>query len=340
MTRKKSGKVLFQGLESGMKLFRWAVWVLVVLFWVSGIQNVQPTNVGLLTRFGKLLPNSVQSPVREPGLVLALPYPIDQLIQVPKGQEQRLEVSEVWAALDLPVKNNKIDPILEGYCLTGDNNIVQTRMVVKYVIVDPVAYEFKISDASTMVHDMTLAALTETIAEWKVDEVLQLQRRPAGESGGSVLQTEKLDAAVARRTQARLDAVESGIRVNVVEFVAMHYPRHVNKEFENVQTTRIANETSKRRAEEFAGTERFRSESLRTMKVDEARAREHQLISEAMAEKESFMPLYEEYQKAPALAWQRIYMEAMEQVWKNVGRLDFVPANSRIILTDEQEGQP
>ncbi|MDO5114358.1 MAG: hypothetical protein Q4E67_08260, partial [Planctomycetia bacterium] len=66
----------------------------------------------------------------------------------------------------------------------------------------------------------------------------------------------------------------------------------------------------------------------------------HELISVAMAEKESFMPLYAEYQKAPALVWQRMYMEAMEQVWKNVGRLDFVPANSRIILTDEQEGQP
>lgn len=322
-----------------MRLFRWAVLVLVILFWISGIQNVQPTNVGLLTRFGKLKPDSAQQTAIDPGLVLALPYPIDQLVQIPRNQEQRVEVTEVWAALDLPIKNNKIDPIYEGYCLTGDNNIVQTRFVVKYVVTDPVAYHFGVANPETMIQDMVLASLTETIAEWNVDEVLQLQRASREVTVAGIAQTEKLDATVARKAQERLDRVESGMRINGVEFVAMHYPRHVNKDFENVQTTLIANETNRQRAREFAGKERFQSEATRTTKIDEARAREHQLLSEATAEKENFVPLYEEYRKAPGLVWQRIYMETMEQVWKNVGRLDFVPPNSRILLTDEQEGQ-
>lgn len=409
MSQRKPGKVLFQGIESGMKLFKWAVLVLVILFWLSGIQNVQPTNVGLLTRFGKLVPASVQTPAREPGLVLALPYPIDQLRQIPKGKEQSVEVQEVWAALDLQVKNNKIDPIYEGYCLTGDHNIVQTKVMVKYVITDPVAYEFGIVDAKQMVHDMTVASLTETIAGWTVDEVLQLQRRmdrdeapsdanaangaapdgtaaPAvaaesqqtqpvglGETlggSGSVLNlkpveatstvstlgsttapaskstittkplmTEKLNTAVARRVQHRLDAIESGIKINGIEFVAMHYPRHVNKYFENVQTTRIANETNRQRAEEFAGKARFESESAKNTQIESARAQAHQLLSEAQAEQKEFIPLYQEFKQAPELVWQRMYTEAMEQVWKTVGRQDFVPANSRVILTDEQEVQ-
>ena len=62
-------------------------------------------------------------------------------------------------------------------------------------------------------------------------------------------------------------------------------------------------------------------------------------VVKAQAEQKEFIPLYQEFKQAPELVWQRMYTEAMEQVWRTVGRQDFVPANSRVILTDEQEVQ-
>ena len=87
MAQKKPGKVLFQGIEAGMKVFRWMVLVLVILFMVSGLAKVQPTHIGILTRFGKLVPVGPGNNIHEPGFVLAFPYPIDQLIQIPKDLE-------------------------------------------------------------------------------------------------------------------------------------------------------------------------------------------------------------------------------------------------------------
>lgn len=334
MRRKKPSKVIFQGIESGMKVFRFAVLILVILFWLSGITSVQPQNVGLHTRFGKLITGPSGRKTQEPGALLALPYPIDEVIQIPRGNETALEVSEVWAALDLPVKNNKIDPLLEGYCLTGDLSVVQTRLVVKYVISDPEAYYFNLTDSEPLVRDTVLSSLRETVSSWSSDDVLKLQRVEP-ESGV----VDKLDVAVKERAQKRLNEVESGIQLNGIEFINMHYPRHVNKYFENVQTARIQNETDLRNAEGYAGKLKHSSQAQRNTLIQQARAYAIQMTSMASAEQSDFTALYEEYRKAPKLVWQRIFMESMTQVWKQVGRLDFVPANSRVILPDTEAKQ-
>lgn len=119
MSRKKATPVVFQGLQAGLRMFRWVVLVLVVWFFLSGFQKVDQSSVGLLLRFGKLT-RSGTTQVREPGAVFALPYPIDQLILVPVKREEAVEIDEVWKPVTDTGASDKIDPVLEGYCLTGD----------------------------------------------------------------------------------------------------------------------------------------------------------------------------------------------------------------------------
>ena len=92
MTPRKAVPAIFQGLESGLKMFRWIVLVLLVLFLFSGVQKVTSENVGLLLRFGRLQGSSPANQIKQPGLVLALPYPVDSLLQVPVKQEGEVTV--------------------------------------------------------------------------------------------------------------------------------------------------------------------------------------------------------------------------------------------------------
>ena len=89
MTRKQqTADVVFRGLEAGLRMFRWVVVILLFLFLVSGVSKIEPDSVGLLLRFGKLQGATPGERVRAPGLVLALPFPIDVIKRVPGAEKE------------------------------------------------------------------------------------------------------------------------------------------------------------------------------------------------------------------------------------------------------------
>ncbi|MBN1853436.1 MAG: protease modulator HflK [Pirellulales bacterium] len=335
MNPKKTTPAVFQGLEAGLKMFRWVAVVLLALFAVSGIHEVGPDHVGLLLRFGRLHGATRADQIKEPGLLLALPYPMDRVVQVPAKQEGEIIVSEVWKSIEQTSGLNAIDPILEGYCLTGDQNIIQSKIVVKYRITNPIAFQLQTADPESILHDMVLAALTRSVAGWKVDDVLRLQR--AKEE--SLDQTESLVRIVWNRAQERLDQLDCGMTISALEFKEVHPPRHVIAEFRAVQSAEIEMGTNRSEAEGYAAREIPKAEAERNRLVQQAVAYDSSLQARASEEMSVFEELYTEYQKSPALVANRIYLETMEHILRSVGRLNFVSPDERVILSD-QEVQP
>jgi membrane protease subunit HflK len=184
--KRKTSDVVFQGLEAGLRLFRWVVVILLVLFIFSGITKIEPDSVGLLLRFGELQGASPGEQVRQPGLLLALPYPIDEVRSVPgKDKEEQIIIDEVWKSFDDPISDDKINPVTEGYCLTGDSSVLQAKLAVKYKITDPVAAELWIAkeDREDLLRDVVLAALVQTVAGWTFDDAFNLSQRAADSNG-------------------------------------------------------------------------------------------------------------------------------------------------------------
>ncbi len=335
MNSDATGNVIVQGLDAGFRMVRWIALLLVVLFWCSGVRQVGPEEVGLQLRFGKLHGVTAAEQVQEPGLLLALPYPIDQVIQVPTKHEGEVVITEVWKGIETTAALDAIDPVLEGYCLTGDQNIVQAQVVVKYRITDPIGFRLRTVDPEAILHDVVLASLTQTIAAWDVDDVLRLQR-PSLQVEGT---TENLGTLVWSRAQGRLDQLDCGLTLSALEFKEVHPPRHVIPEFREVQSAKIETETAMREAEGFAAREIPRAESERHREVKSAVAYENSLQARATAEMSVFEQLYAEYQNNPGLVANRIYLETIEYMLENVGRLDFVSPDDRVILSD-LEAQP
>jgi membrane protease subunit HflK len=330
MTPKQNKPIVFEGLRAGLRMFRWVMLLLFVLFWFSGIQEVAQDQVGLLLRFGKLQGSTPAAQVHEPGLLLALPYPIDDVLQVPAKQEGEVVINEVWKGIEDTAALDRIDPVLEGYCLTGDQNIVQVQVVVKYRISDPVAFRLRTLDPPAILHDVVLASLTQAISGWSVNDVLRFQRETSSQSG----QTEGLAATVRSRAQGRLDQLDCGMTISAMEFKQLHPPRHVIAEFRDVQSAQIDVETKKRDAEGFASREIPKAQAERNRLIQAAAAYQNTLKARAMEEYSVFEQLYSEYRKNPELVRNRIYLETLEHVLTSAGKVDFVSPGDRVILDE------
>lgn len=335
--RARPTPVVFQSLDAGLRMFRWVILILLGYFLVSGFENVKTDNVGLLLRFGGLTGASRAEQIRQPGLVRALPYPIDELLQVPGPQrEGSVALDEVWKPIGELAALDKINPIVEGYCLTGDQNVIQARLSARYWISDPIRFRLFMDDPEGILHDAVLAALTQTIAEWEVNDVLRLQR--GGEGGPGTM--ESLATVVQRRAQERLDAIDCGIQISAIEFKEIHPPRHVVAAFRDVQNARIEIETKKREAEGFVLGRIPAAEAEANHMIKSAMAYDNTLNARASAELSVFEQVYAEYRNNPGVVRQRLLMETLEEVLTNVGRRIHLPLGSRVILPPPGEMEP
>ncbi|MEM9413130.1 MAG: SPFH domain-containing protein, partial [Planctomycetota bacterium] len=130
---------LVEAIRSGSRMIGWLVLGLFVLFWCSGITTVGPGEVALVLRFGELTGSSQAEQVRQPGLLLALPFPIDEVIRVPVKQEREVVLSALRSESSARGISKQILP---GYALSGNQNIIEADMTLKYRIKDPVAFKF------------------------------------------------------------------------------------------------------------------------------------------------------------------------------------------------------
>ena len=244
-------------------------------------------------------------------------------------------IDEVWKPIDDVIAQNKINPVVEGYCLTADQNIVQAKLVAKYRISDPIRFRLAMKDPEGILHDTVLAALTQTVGSWKVNDVLRLQR--GGEEGAGGM--ESLAGVVNRRAQERLDELDCGMEISALEFKEIHPPRHVVAAFRDVQNARIETETKKREAEGFVLGKIPAAEAEANRMIKAATAYHSTLNARATAELSVFEQVYAEYRNNPGVVRQRILMESLEDVLANVGRRIYLPLGSRVILPPPAEVQ-
>jgi membrane protease subunit HflK len=327
MARTQAPPVIFQGLQVGLRMFRWVVILMLILFLFSGITQVQSEGVGLQLRFGRLV-----GPPHPPGLLLALPFPIDEVLAVPTRQEGEVVIEDLWRKVNGAATQDKIDPTVEGYCLTGDQNIVQARLVAKYRVIDPVRYRLAFVEPERLLQDVVMAATNHVIAGWQVDDVLRLQRPLADVSTA----TQSLAETVRAAAQERLDALNSGLRLLAIEFNEIHPPRHVVAAFRDVQNAKIEIDTAQREAEGIRDSEIPQAEAAKNRMIQEATAYHSSAIAEAEAEVAVFRELFVEYRKNPQLVRQRLLLETFEAVLENAGQLRFVTPQTRVILSDRR----
>lgn len=311
---------MVEGVRAGSRMIRWLALGLFILFWCSGITTIGPGEVGLVLRCGRLTGTTPADQVRQPGLLMALPYPIDEVIRVPVKQEREIAISA------LQRNNDSEGDSLPGYALSGNQNILNADLTLKYRISDPIAYTFSNHAPERLLRDTVIGAASEVIAQWKIDDVLRLQRE-------SDIGPEKLASVVRTKAQNLLDEINLGVELTAIEFREIQPPARVADAFQAVQSERIAIETKKREAEGYAARVVPAAEAESNSLIQMATRQATDLRTRAEEEVSLFNRVYDEYVRNPELVWNRLHLETIEGLMRDGSQFRFVDPGTRLVLT-------
>ena len=292
-----SAHAILAALRSSIRLLRWGMAALVLVYLGSGITMVGPNQEGLVLRFGKLLPD-----IHPPGLLFALPAPVDEVILVNAKTVQERTL-DAWATMHGDSGDDRgfgdtLHPIDNPYTLTGDSNITLAKFSVRYQVANPADYIFGAHDRDAALDAILYQYACQVIAGKPVDAVLTTQRDFVGRE-------------TLRLAQAEIDRFRLGVQLLGVEVREISPPAQVAEAFEDVVSAKVEAKTLVEPANSYhantlpkANAEAYRIKS-------DADAYRQELIAEAQGQASSFLAMLKEYKASPQIVRARIYNEML-----------------------------
>ena len=278
---KKGGKGGGKGGSSTSISFS-LIGVLALAAWVlSGIYIIDPAERGVVLRLGKF--NSITGPGPH--------WYLRGIETVDKVDVDRLRTVSHRAKM-----------------LTKDENIIQVELAVQYQVRDAREYLFEVRDPDYTLQEATESALREVIGAIPMDEFL------SGGRGAIVQQTKTL-------TQDILDKYKTGLILTSVNLQDPQPPEEVQGAFEDAIKAQEDEVRYKNQAEAVALDilPKARGNAVRLREA--ANAYREQVIAKAEGESSRFLQTLTEYEKAPEVTRQRIYLETMEAVLANTSKV-------------------
>ena len=177
---------------------------------------MRPDEVAVILRWGRLVGDTPALQEHGPGLLFAFPRPMDRVVRVQVKHVWEVAVSTLASCPQrrirrVPVSTSTLDPLTQGYALTGDQNIVHVDMVARYRVRDPAEWAFYGPKAEDVLRVEVTAAMVRSLGEMGVDRVLADGRK-------------NLIATATRRAQAGLDASHSGLELSSLELTRLAPP--------------------------------------------------------------------------------------------------------------------
>ena len=280
---KASKSLLFVGLFA--VIFVWAL---------SGFYQVDEQERAVVLRFGKYF-DTVQ-----PGLQWNPPL-VDDVIVVNTTKVRAASFREIM--------------------LTQDENIVEVKLSVQYVIDDPTKFVLEVRDPERSLQHAAQSALRHVVGDMPMDMVLT-----EGRAGIAI--------DVQERLQDYIRLYGTGIRISKVNVDESNPPSQVQAAFDDVIKAREDEERVKNEAEAYANGIVPEARGQAQRQLEEADAYRQQVIANAEGEADRFNKLLQEFKKAPAVTRERLYIDAIEDVLSNTSKVmvDVEGGNNMIYL--------
>ncbi|MEM9068932.1 MAG: SPFH domain-containing protein [Myxococcota bacterium] len=272
------------------------------LYGASGVTVIRASDVGVVYRAGTIVGANDGRAVHQPGLLLTLPLPLDQVRRVPVDAVDTLHLTSLHGAApeDETIETtDRLDPEEVGYVLTGDRNIFHARLVVRYKIDDPVSYLVGAIEPRDVLRVSVLSAAVQTIASTRLDALL-------GPGRSQFIRT------ITAKAQQRLDRLGIGLQLVSVEVDDFSPPPQVASEFDAVQSAFIASQTASETADRYATQTIAEAHANARDAIARAEADAAQTLSRARGETQAFRELVASYRANPQLVRDRLYNESIE----------------------------
>jgi modulator of FtsH protease HflK len=210
-------------------------------------------------------------------------------------------------------ENTTLDPVIHGYTLTEDFNVIQGRFALRYRVEQPALHVTAGGDVPRLLERLAMRALSIQLAARPIDASLTEQRQ-------------ELAAAAARDVQSRSDALRIGIRVSGVDIVELSPPAQVLTSFEDVVNARQFAKTMMENSRQYHAETVTKSQGEAAAILHRAESYGAGMVSAAGGEAVSFSVLLAEYQREPDLVARRLLRETLDTVMGQIYSRTLLPA--------------
>ncbi len=269
--------------------------VLVLVVWLaSGFYIVDASSRGVVLTFGEY------SQTTEPGLRWRLPYPIQSHEVVNISQVRTIEVG---------YRNNVKSKVLrEALMLTNDENIVDIQFAVQYVLKDPEDYLFNVRRPDETVMQVAETAFREIVGKSTMDFVLYEGRQ-------------EIAARAEELMQNILDRYETGVLISKVTMQNAQPPEQVQAAFDDAVKANQDLERFKNEGQAYYNDVVPKARGTASRLTEEANGYRQRVVAYAEGEASRFRQILTEYNRAPAVTRERMYLETVQQIMTSTSKV-------------------
>ncbi|MBN4053706.1 FtsH protease activity modulator HflK [Haliea sp. AH-315-K21] len=258
---------------------------IVAIIWAgSGFYTVDEQERGVVLRFGKALEGVVM-----PGLHWN-PQLVDTVTKI--------NVTRVY------------DESFTNSMLTEDDNIVDVSMTVQYQVTDARAYYLNVRDPETSLRLAAESAIRHEIGSSEMETATTSGRQ-------------QISLDVMARLQRYMDLYQTGIIVSEVNIAEVQQPAPVRAAYDDVIKAGVDREAYQNEANAYANQVIPEARGFARRVLEEAGGYRDQVVAQAEGEAQRFSLLLVEYQRAPEVTRERLYLETMQEVLSNSSKVLF-----------------
>ncbi len=270
---------------------------IVALIWMgTGFFIVQEGQQAVITQFGKY------KATVGAGFNWRLPYPIQRHELVFVTQIRSVDIGR-----DVIIKATGLR---ESAMLTEDENIVEIKFAVQYRLNDARAFLFESRNPTDAVIQAAETAVREVVGKMKMDAALSEER-------------DQIAPRVRKLMQDILDRYKVGIEVVGINLQqgGVRPPEQVQAAFDDVLKAGQERERLKNEAEAYANDVVPRANGTASRLKQEAQGYKAKIVATSQGDAQRFRSVLTEYQKAPQVTRDRLYLESMQQIYSNVSKV-------------------
>ncbi|MES3026081.1 MAG: FtsH protease activity modulator HflK [Pseudomonadota bacterium] len=268
--------------------------VMALIWLASGTFSVKEGQVGVVTTFGE------RSRTAGPGLNWRWPYPIQAHETVNVSQVRTAEIG-----FGVSSGNKKLS---ESLMLTDDENIIDIQFAVQYTLKDPVKWLFNNRDQDATVRQVAESAMREVVGKSKMDFVLY---------GGQ----NKVALDVQQVMQVLIDRYELGAQITNVTMQRVQPPEQLQSAFNDAVRAGQDSARAKNEGEAYANQVIPVAKGNAFRLLQEAEGYRAKVTATASGNAARFSQVVAEYQKAPGVTRDRMYLETMESVFTSASKV-------------------
>jgi membrane protease subunit HflK len=280
--------------------------LVVLVIWAgSGFFIVQEGQQAIITTFGRY------SSTVDAGFQWRLPYPFQAHDTVAVTQLRSVEVGRNTIGQTTGLRDSSM--------LTQDENIIDIRFTVQFRLKDAKDYLFENRDPDKAVEQASESAVREIVGRSQVDSVLYEQR-------------DAIAADLVKSIQAQLDRLKSGILIVNVNVQNVQVPEQVQAAFNDAVKAGADRDRFKNEGQAYSSDVIPKARGTAARLREEAEGYRQRVVAQAEGDAQRFRLVLTEYQKAPGVTRDRLYIDTMQQVYSNVSKVMVESRNGSNLL--------